>query len=67
MGGQLLILCATAKMSIIMTDGNKTSVRSWKEVRLSKQEVFIFFGGLLLMLTGAFIESFSIMSLNNIQ
>ena len=67
MGGQLLILCATAKMSIIMTDGNKTSVRSWKEVSLSKQEVFIFFGGLLLMLTGAFIESFSIMSLNNIQ
>jgi len=67
MGGQLLILCATAKMSIIMTDGNKTSVRSWKEVRLSKQEAFIFFGGLLLMLTGAFIESFSIMSLNNIQ
>ena len=67
MGGQLLILCATAKMSIIMTDGNKTSVRSWKEVRLSKQEAFIFFGGLLLMLTGAFIESFSIMNLNNIQ
>jgi membrane protein implicated in regulation of membrane protease activity len=67
MSGQLLILCATAKISIIMTDGNKTSVRSWKEVILSKQEVFIFFGGLLIMLTGAFIESFSIMSLNNIQ
>jgi hypothetical protein len=50
-----------------MTDGNKTSVRSWKEVILSKQEVFIFFGGLLLMLTGAFIESFSILNLNNIQ
>jgi hypothetical protein len=31
MGGQLLILCATAKMSIIMTDGNKTSVRSGKK------------------------------------
>ena len=60
MSGQLLILCATAKISIIMTDGNKTSVRSWKEVGLSKQEVFILLAGLIFMLTGAFIESFSI-------
>jgi hypothetical protein len=43
MFGQLLILCATAKISMIMTDGKKTSVKSWKDVRLSKQEVFIFF------------------------
>lgn len=67
MSGQLLILCATAKISIIMTDGNKTSVRSWKEVSLSKQEVFILFVGLIFMLTGAFIESFSIISLGNIR
>lgn len=67
MSGQLLILCATAKISIIMTDGKKTSLRSWKEMSLSKQEVFIFFAGLLFMLTGAFIESFSIMSLDNIK
>ncbi len=67
MSGQLLILCATAKISIIMTDGKKTSLRSWKEMSLSKQEVFIFLAGLLFMLTGAFIESFSIMSLDNIK
>jgi hypothetical protein len=67
MSGQLLILCASAKISIIMTDGNKTSVRSWKEVSLSKQEVFILFVGLIFMLTGAFIESFSIISLGNIR
>lgn len=67
MSGQLLILCATAKISIIMTDGNKTSVRSWKEVSLSKQEVFILLVGLIFMLTGAFIESFSIISLGNIR
>jgi len=65
MMGQILILCATAKISMIMTDGKKTSVRSWKEISLSKQELFIFGGGVLLMLAGAFIESFSIMSLNN--
>jgi hypothetical protein len=67
MSGQLLILCATAKISMIMTDGKKTSVRSWKEVIFSKQETFIFFGGLLLMLTGAFVESLSIISLGNIR
>lgn len=67
MSGQLLILCATAKISIIMTDGNKTSVRSWKEVGLSKQEVFILLAGLMFMLTGAFVESFSIISLGNIR
>jgi len=67
MSGQLLILCATAKISIIMTDGNKTTVRSWKEVRLSKQEVFIVVAGLIFMLAGALIESFSIISLGNIH
>jgi hypothetical protein len=66
MSGQLLILCATAKFSVIMTDGNKSSVRSWKEARLSKQEIFIISGGLIFMLTGAFIESFNIIALGNI-
>ena len=67
MTGQLLILCATAKISVIMTDGKKTSVRSWREVSFSKQEVFIFGGGVIFMLIGAFIESFSIISLGNFR
>jgi len=67
MSGQLLILCSTAKISIIMTDGKKTSVRSWKEVSLSKQEVFIFVGALFFMFIGAFIESSSIIALGNIR
>jgi hypothetical protein len=67
MSGQLLILCATAKISMIMTDGKKTSVRSWREVSLSKQEVFIFGGGVILILIGAFVESLSIISLGNIR
>jgi hypothetical protein len=67
MSGQLLILCATAKISMIMTDGKKTSLRSWKEVSFSKQEVLIFGGGVIFMLIGAFIESFSIISLGNIR
>jgi hypothetical protein len=67
MSGQLLILCATAKISMIMTDGKKTSVRSWREVSFSKQEVFIFGGGVIFMLIGAFVESLSIMSLGNIR
>jgi hypothetical protein len=67
MSGQLLILCATAKISMIMTDGKKTSVRSWKEVSLSKQEVFILGVGVILMLIGAFVESLSIISLGNIR
>jgi hypothetical protein len=67
MSGQLLILCATAKMSMIITDGKKTSVRSWREVSLSKQEVFIFGGGVILILIGAFVESLSIISLGNIR
>lgn len=65
--GQLFILCATVKISVIMTDGNKTSVRGWKEVSLSKQEAFIILGGLIFMLTGAFIESFNIIALGNIR
>jgi hypothetical protein len=67
MSGQLLILCATAKISMIMTDGKKTSVRSWKEVSLSKQEVFILGVGVIFMLIGAFVESLSIISLGNIR
>lgn len=66
MSGQLLILCATAKISVIMIEGNQTSVRSWKEIRLSKQEVLMIPAGLIFMPTGAFVESFSIINLGNI-
>lgn len=63
MSGQLFILCATVTISLIITDGKETTRKSWKTIKLSKQEIFAFGIGLILMLTGAFIESYSILQL----
>ncbi|MDV3426283.1 MAG: hypothetical protein LIR50_03705 [Bacillota bacterium] len=64
MSGQLLILCATVKISLIITDGRKTITKNWKTVKLSKQEILLIVIGLILMLIGAIIESYGIINLN---
>jgi hypothetical protein len=63
MSGQLFILCATAKISLIITDGKETTTKNWKTIKLSKKEIIVFSIGLLLMLIGAFIESNAIINL----
>jgi hypothetical protein len=64
MSGQLFILCATAKIALIITDGKETTKKSFKAIKLSKQEILVAAVGLIFMLTGAFIESYSIINLN---
>jgi hypothetical protein len=63
MSGQLFILCSTAKISLIITDGKETIKKSWKTIELSKQEKIVFAFGLLCMLSGAIIESYAILNL----
>lgn len=62
MSGQLLILCATAKISLIIIDAEDLITKNWKTLKLSKQEIFFFAFGLFLMIIGAFVESYSILS-----
>jgi len=62
--GQLFIVCATVKISLIITDGKETTTKSWKTIKLSRQEITIISLGLILMLIGAFIESYAIIHLN---
>jgi hypothetical protein len=62
MSGQICILCATAKISLVLIDVKETSIRSWRTVRLSKQEIITTIIGLILMLLGALIESYSIIN-----
>lgn len=62
--GQLFIVCATVKISLIITDGKETTTKSWKIIKLSRQEITIISLGLILMLIGAFIESYAIIHLN---
>lgn len=57
MSGQLFILCATAKISLIITDGKETSKKNWKTIKFSRQELMVFGIGLMFMLVGAIIES----------
>lgn len=64
MSGQLLILCATIHLSLIITDGKETSTKNWKTIKLSKQEIAVFAIGLVLMALGALIESYAIIKLN---
>lgn len=61
--GQLFILCATAKISLVITDGKETTKRNWKIIRLSKQEIIIFGIGLIFMLLGAIVESYAIINI----
>lgn len=64
MSGQLLILCATTGISLIIMDGKETIKKKWATISLSKQEIIIIGLGLVLMIMGAFIESYSIISLS---
>ncbi|NLW42544.1 MAG: hypothetical protein GXY89_05355 [Tissierellia bacterium] len=63
MSGQLFILCATAKISLVMIDGKETIIRNWKTIKLSKLEIIVFVMGLILMIIGAFVESYAIINL----
>jgi hypothetical protein len=63
MSGQLFILCATVSISLIITDGKETTKRSWRTIKLSKREIIVFCTGLIFMLLGALIESYSIINL----
>lgn len=63
MYGQLLITCSIANISIILTSGKTTITKKFRDVRLSRVEKLTFSVGLLLMLTGAVIESISINTL----
>ncbi len=62
MTGQLFVLCATAKISLIISVGKETTTKSWKSIVLSRQELIVFSIGLIFMLLGAIIESFAIIN-----
>jgi hypothetical protein len=64
MSGQLFILCATTNISLIICDGKETTKKNWRTIKLSKQEFIVIGIGLALMLIGALIESYSIITLN---
>lgn len=60
MSGQLLILCGTAKFSLVMIEGKQVTVRKWWKDKLPIWEWLTVGIGLLFMLAGALIESISI-------
>jgi hypothetical protein len=63
MMGQVLVLCATARIAIIKTNGNETVTTPITDIRLKKSEIACAVSGLCLMFVGAFVESSSILSL----
>ncbi len=63
MSGQLLITCAAAHISTVLTNGKNTITKSFKDIQLSKAEKLVLFTGLVLMLTGAVVESIAINAL----
>lgn len=63
MAGQLLICCAIAHISIIQSKGTETVKRSFKDIRLSNSEKAALLIGIVFMVIGALVESFSINSL----
>ncbi len=62
MTGQLLIVCALARIPIIRTCGKAVEHRPLKSVRLTKAEIAGIAVGLLFMVNGALIESHSIIA-----
>ncbi|MDF2988700.1 MAG: hypothetical protein K0R50_4210 [Eubacterium sp.] len=60
MSGQLLVTCAAAHISTVLTNGKNTITKSFRDIHLSKTEKLVFFIGLGLMLTGAVVESIAI-------
>jgi hypothetical protein len=63
MSGQLFILCATARISLVITDCKETTKRNWRTIKLTKSEKGAFSLGFIFMLTGALLESYSIIQL----
>ena len=63
MSGQLLITCAAAHISTVLTNGKDTITKSFKDIHLSKGEKLVLLIGLVLMLTGAVVESIAISAL----
>lgn len=62
MTGQILIVSALANIAIIRSNGKETTTRKRKEWYPSKTEIAVAFFGLILMIVGAIIESFAILS-----
>lgn len=63
MVGQLLITCATAHISIILTNGKNTDTKNIRSIRLLKSEQLVFALGIVLMIVGAVVESIAINSM----
>lgn len=63
MMGQVLVMCATARIAIVKTNGKEVINTPIKEIRLKKSEIACAVSGLCLMFAGAFVESSSILSL----
>lgn len=60
--GQLLITCATAHISIILTNGKSTETKSLRSIRLLPSEQLVLVLGVVLMVVGAVVESIAINS-----
>lgn len=60
MAGQVLITCALAGISVVRTSGRETTTRPLRQVRLTRAEVVAVVVGLVLMVTGAVVEAWSI-------
>lgn len=58
--GQLLIACATAHISIILTNGKSTDTKNIRSIHLLKSEQLVFALGVGLMIVGAVVESIAI-------
>lgn len=58
--GQLLITCAAAHTSIILTNGKNTETKSLRNIRLLKSEQLVVALGVILMIVGAVVESIAI-------
>ena len=62
MMGQLIITCALARIAFVKTNGKITESSPFKDIQLSRTEIFAIVIGLLLMIIGAFIESYTIIN-----
>ena len=60
MAGQLLITCACAHIALVRSTGSNTCTRSFREMHMAPSEKGAIAVGVLLMLTGAIIESIAI-------
>lgn len=61
--GQLLIACATAHISIILTNGKQTDTKKIRSIRLLKSEWLVIVLGIFFMIVGAVVESIAINSI----